>query len=400
MMVFFQFIHKILGTIVYLFSWCFPRSRRIWVFGAWYGNNYSDNSKYFFEYVNSTEKKEITAIWLTKNTDVIESLDSKGYKAFHVNSLKGIYYSLRAKYGVLSSGNYDINPYLTGNMFLIQLWHGIPLKKIMYDDKINQNETGYSRVLNLIFPYRHRKYSMLIASSEEVREKMAQSFRVEKRIVKITGFPRNEAFNMKTTHYPLLKELNDHKKEGKSIGIYLPTFRDENPDQFINEIIESFNEIDNKLESINCIIYVKMHYMHLSSLAEKNIIFRNFRIIQDSEVKSDIYPLLPLSDFLITDYSSIYFDYLLLRKPMIFFPFDMETYISKSRELYYKYEDVTPGIKAMNSPELFEAIRDTLNLHDNFIDAREKTRKEFHEVIDGNYSDRLFNEILQLNSHR
>jgi len=392
-----QFLNKLAGTVLYLFSFCFPRSSKIWVFGAWYGKNYSDNSKYFFKYVNENEN-DITAVWITKSAGVVKSLTRKGYKVFHINSIQGIYYSLRAKYGIISSGTYDINPFLTGNMVLIQLWHGIPLKKIMYDDKLNLKETRYTRFLEFIFPYRKAKYSMLIATSEEVQAKMSQAFRVNKRDIKVTGFPRNEAFYNDHESYSLMDEIKGHRTVGKSVGIYLPTFRDEDPDQYINEVIECFKEIDNKLDSVNCIIYVKMHYMHLSFLEEKNIEFKNFKVIQDSEIQSDIYPILRYTDFLISDYSSIYFDYLLLRKPIVFFPFDIETYISKSRELYYDYEDVTPGVKAFNAEQLLTAISDTINMNDNHKGLSETVTSEFHKDVDGNYSERLFREIVQLNS--
>jgi len=392
----FSVVLKILGTVLYAFSFLFPRSKKTWVFGAWNGDNYSDNSKYFFEYVNNCTE-DINPIWITKNTDVAKSLKFKGYKAFHVNTLQGIFYCLRAKYGIISSGNKDLNQYLTGNMRVIQLWHGIPLKKIMYDDFLNQLETRYTKFLNWIFPYRKGKYSMLIATSAEVQDKMSSAFRVDKKYVKITGFPRNEAFSKTHENSVLFEEIASHRNAGKSIGIYLPTFRDNNPDSFINYIVSSFKDLDEKLGSINCIIYVKMHYMHLSFLDEKNIEFNNIRVIQDSEVNSDIYPILPVSDFLITDYSSIYFDYLLLNKPVVFFPFDFETYISASRELYYKYENVTPGAKAYNEKQLFSAISSTLTREDNYLKAREEILNLFHEKRNGNYSEKLYSEIIHWN---
>ena len=61
----------------------------------------------------------------------------------------------------------------------------------------------------------------------------------------------------------------------------------------------------------------------------------------------DIYPFLTFTDFLITDYSSIYFDYLMLNREIIFIPYDFENY-TKNRELYFSYETITPGVKYSN----------------------------------------------------
>ena len=124
---------------IYLLGKIIPKSENMWIFGAWYGNRYSDNTSYLFEYVIK-EKKEITAVWLSDKREIISNLRSKGFKAFHKNSILGFYYGCRAAVTFVNCGYSDVNMYAVGKSLKVQLWHGIPLKNIKYDDKINENK--------------------------------------------------------------------------------------------------------------------------------------------------------------------------------------------------------------------------------------------------------------------
>ena len=100
------------------------------------------------------------------------------------------------------------------------------------------------------------------------------------------------------------------------------------------------------------------------------------------------------TDFLITDYSSIFFDYLLLDKPIIFAPFDQEDYLKNDREFYYNYELVTPGIKAKDWDEVLERVKNLIYC-DNYTYNEERAfiKKMFHTFSDGNSSERVFQAI-------
>ena len=116
----------------------------------------------------------------------------------------------------------------------------------------------------------------------------------------------------------------------------------------------------------------------------------------DDDDDDDIYNKLQEFNFLITDYSSIYFDYLLLDRPIIFTPFDIKEYINQDREMYYLYDDVTPGPKAENWTQALKCIDQAFFSEDNFKDAREKICNRFHKFCDDNSSIRVYNEIENL----
>ena len=166
-----KLIFGILCYPLFIIGKIIPKSDNIWIFGAWYGNRYSDNTSYLFEYVNS-EKTNVTAIWLSSKWGIISDLRSKEFKAYHKNSILGFYYGCRAAITFVNCGYSDVNMYAVGKSLKIQLWHGIPLKKIKYDDEINENKhhnpfyNGIKSALLFIFPFLNDSFDLFISSSE------------------------------------------------------------------------------------------------------------------------------------------------------------------------------------------------------------------------------------------
>ena len=140
----------ILNTPLYWVSCCMPKNSNIWIFGAWFGEKYADNSKYLFEYVNRSHS-EIRAIWFSTNKNVIRLLNQKGYEAYYTYSWKGYYFGAKARFAFVSVSITDINQYVcsTSRTIIVQLWHGTPLKKIHFDDRYNTslNQSGIKHIL-------------------------------------------------------------------------------------------------------------------------------------------------------------------------------------------------------------------------------------------------------------
>ena len=108
----------------------------------------------------------------------------------------------------------------------------------------------------------------------------------------------------------------------------------------------------------------------------------------------DIYPLLGLTDCLITDYCSIYFDYLHLNKPIIYFPFDYEKYIREDRELIFDYDEMTPGPKCYDQYTLQSEITKTLlEGEDEYKEERKKMLDKSFKYKDGKSSERIYEYI-------
>jgi len=383
----------VLDGLLYFFSRFVRKDKNIWIFGALFGGKYMGNSKYLFEYVNRNYP-DIRAIWMTRNKQVLELVRSKGYEAYPAYSLKGCWLSMKSKVGVVSHSKIrDLRPFvMTRKARLVQLWHGIPLKKTGFDDtlfafkKLLLFRAGFA-VLSFICPSFRRRYDLVAATSEENREKFKTAFNVYWDRIKITGYPCNDA---------LFAEKTEETDTGTVEGVYAPTFRGKEGSEFdlLGEYGFDVKKIEDFLEKKNIRLYLKLHPFNFSPPhlleqieASKHIMF--FK-------EDDIYGSLNRFSFLITDYSSIYFDFLLLDRPIVFAPFDMTDYVKHQREFNYNYNDVTPGPKAKDWDEVLQYIEESLSDPDKYKSERERVRKIFHKYCDGHSSERVYREIIKL----
>jgi len=372
-------------------SYFTKKDSNIWIFGAVRGEKYMDNSKYLFEYIN--QNTDINAIWLSNNPDVIDSINKKAYKAYSIHSKKGIYYAMHAKVAIITHRGVNEDADLPFYCFsketkIVQLWHGIALKKIAFDDKIDgftQNESDIfyklkQKIKLLFFPFTNyvNNPSLLLALSKESEDIFSKAFRVDKKNIKITGYPRNDL---------LFKSKEKHSLKIKKI-IYMPTFRNKTNLDFDIVILNEF------LLKKDLKFYIKIHPFDKlpNSILDKLSESQNIFIIKND----DIYEVLTDFDILITDYSSIYFDYLLLDRPIIFAPFDKNSYLKNEREFYYNYDDITPGPQAKNWKELMQHIDNYIENSNLFFEERMLIKNKFHKYQDSNSSKRVVESIRHL----
>jgi len=384
-------------NLIFLLSFIIPRDKSLWVFGAWFGQKYCDNSKYLFEYIKKNAP-QIKAVWISKNREVINFLNTKGIKSYHANSIFGIYYTTRAKVCVISSSISDVTEYACGRIKIINLWHGTPLKKIMHDDEItfkkNMKSSFFFRTL---FPYFNQSYrnAMLIAASENVAKTMTTAFKTSPANVKITGYPRNDAFfNSSVNSTSFFQKLYEYKKNNLTIGIYMPTHRKGGNFDIFTLFEENIKELNENLKNLKSILIIKFHYCHMQNLKNKNLSYSNIIFLKDKDINQDIYSILGITDFLITDYSSIYFDYLLLDKPIFFAPFDKSDYLKNDRAFYYNYDEITPGQKCNDWKDILNCIKNLDYYSNHYRNQRNEIRNKFNKFLDGNNCKRVFHEIL------
>jgi len=381
-----------INLIPFYISRLIPKDENLWIFGSWFGEKYSDNTKYLFEYVNKYHP-EIKAIWLTKNKETLNLVRSKGYKAYLSYSIKGYLYSAKAKYSFITTSFSDINTFIPTTI-IVNLWHGIPLKKIGYDDNYNTNFHSGSMlkfIKKKVFPFikEFQDFDYIIASSKEDAKNMSSAFKKNLNNILIVGLPRNDVFfYAKSERNSVIKKI-----------IYMPTHRKDSENYKIFKLLEASNDIIfDFLKKNNMDFYLKLHF-YSTEFCNLESKYPNIKIIKDCEIEQDIYTIINQFDILITDYSSIYFDFLLADKPIIFAPFDYEEYITKDRELYYNYNEVTPGPKCRNWDEVLDWIVKFKENPKLFKEEREKIKKMFHKYQDGKNCERVFNEILNLDKN-
>jgi CDP-glycerol glycerophosphotransferase (TagB/SpsB family) len=398
-------------NIEYFASGFFRKDSNIWIFGAPLGQKFADNSKYLFLYV-AKNHPDITCVWLSRNTDVIEKLRENGYCAYHVSSLEGILHSLRAGCVVISTSLWDVNRSLIRGAKVVQLWHGTPLKKLLVTSKYRfRNHKLMLRfwlflrsLMASIFGFEAEHYDLTIATSQESRTTMLSAFdelpafRSNMNVV-VTGYPRNDVLLdawWSDDNCPYLENIKSIVDFTRVI-CYLPTWRRQDIGRKRDLLFDygfDIDEVEALLTRIDAILIMKVHERGTEIGLHPEYGDKKSRIFTPSDAAlPDIYPLLKRVNILITDYSSVYFDFLLLDRPIIFAPFDLREFVDLDcQELFYDYDEVTPGPKATDWKGVFEFVERTLQ-RDDYETQRKEICHRFNEFRDCKNSERVYDII-------
>jgi CDP-glycerol glycerophosphotransferase len=368
------FIHSILCILSYII----PKNKNLFLFGAGDGIKFSDNSKYLYLYY--IKETKIKAFWCTRNNLIYNKLIKNDLPVLKIGTLKHFFCLLRANYLFLGMSISDVSyiGFLPGKFNKIQGWHGTGFKKIALEDK--NIKRRYSKLFWFV-KKEFSSYKMILSSSEQDRVRKEKCF-LNKNVF-ITGSPRNDVFFNRTLaekNYKKELKLESYKK----IILYVPTFREFG---FTNPFTDSFwKELSVYLEKENGVFIIKKHYLDKNLKVPKN--YNNIKDVTDKV--SDVQELLLDTDLLITDYSSIATDYNLTNNPMIFYMYDYNTYIQKSRPTYYDLKEIFPKPFAYDEKKLLELIKDGLwSETKQYKKDYEKFKKMFHQFEDSNSSKRV-----------
>lgn len=341
----------------------------IWLFSSTDNSHYNYNSRYLFEYVKEN-LPEITPLFVINDPELRNSLSSKYGKQYFIETenIQGIRQALSAGVWFTSAGLPAYGTGLHKKRLIINLWHGVPLKKIaLLDPNLKKAARIYFKK---IFS---ENYTCILTTSHELIPLMARSFAVSEDKIKVWGQPRNDGLFQKNDCHEILGQLFPDLPEYTKTVLYAPTFRDYGQVQLF-----PFKDFDQKqleafLDEKNMLLFIRTHVAEQGSAAP--YLGKRIRFLGNEQAE-DVTGILNIFDCLITDYSSIYIDYLLTDKPMIFLPYDRQQYLD-GRGMNFDYDDVTPGPK----PETFNDFLDALSPKEDFWKS-ERTRV-----------NRLFNEI-------
>ena len=382
-------------SIISLIANFFPKDKNLIVIGTSLGRNFSDNSKYLYLYFHQSIQNKNKMIWITKNKKVNRYLKSINLPCEYLYSLKGLFYTIRASKVFISHSVKDINGALINGAEIIQLWHGQPLKKIGFNgDWFSEGIRGglKLRFYGLFSFSYYMKCDKVITFSNMEKEIFKEAFKysfrdknIDKNILKL-GQPRNDSLNngfiFQETFFPEIKQLNKIKDNYTKIISWLPTHRLQLKKTIVDIIIESnldLERLNGFFKKNNSLFVIKAHFLELELLKHRLRGYDNILIYE----LPDPYPLLHFTDILITDYSSVYFDFLITNKPIIFAPFDFYEY-KKTVKFYYEYTDITPGKKCITWVEIEEEILTILSGIDSFKGDREKLLNERGFIVDNN----------------
>ena len=392
----FKFIKEVLclflSKIYYSFG---KRDKNIWVFGEWFGNRCCDNCLFFANYL-SNKHPEIKLFWISSKQANLSALDSR-VNRLEMDTSSAI--SVLKKAGVVFyvQGIIDLTkrPLLYHSGALVtNFWHGVPWKKIGADFILSKRKTFTFNLFLSLYGV-----DFYLSLSREFSNIFERAYSASVHNIINSGYPRNSIFYQETRVKKCKNRLVNYLQTkynttfGDSVRIiaYMPTFRD-NKDDVFSFMNMGDNSINDVLEQTNSIILEKGHYVtaHKNAISVSNNNARIFKIDDDFLSQE----LLAASDMLITDYSSCFFDYLLLDRPIIHFLYDYDYYAKEDRGLYYKKDDVVGGDVAENLKQLKFVILDNITNPQKFAKLRAQRRTRFLEYEKPTSNEEIYNHII------
>lgn len=353
-----------------------------WVFGAWNGQLYSDNARYMFEYV-LREHKEIDAVWITRNDEVYKELQSRGLPVQKRFSLEGIKTIAKAGVAYETEGAQDISPFMNKKTTVIQMWHGGVSPKRFRWKGFNSGRMG-----------EHRRKSYWMTSSQQNSELLKEEFGLADDHLIITGYPRNDVFVDSSRDNQVIDILEHRVANSKKI-IYMPTHRRFGADGGAFSVDEMFS-IDKMLVENNMVMLYKPHFHELKNFLSVEDQFSNIVLAKDQLIYGDVYSYIGGFDLLISDYSSIMYDFLCAKKPVIMFPYDYDAYQASEAGVYDFYQQYPVGPICYCWDDVIREAVTLLHNDSEWTRKEEEARKIFHPFDDGKNCERVFNATMKL----
>ncbi len=350
------------GYPLYWLSFLFPRDRNSWVVGS--ENGFVGNAK-FFLLDGRTLASGKHICWICASKDEVAKVRRVYPRAYWRWSPKGLFHSLRAGVYVFTHHLPDINFWTSGGARAVNLWHGVGIKNIEFRTSVGNAGRIY-REKNLLariyLPHLFRRPDLMLSTSPMMTGHFAGCFRIPEQACVEDMYPRCRPFfwsagKLKDFIYACeeapVVELYEKMQHYERVYLYMPTWREDRSD-FIKSSGIDFARLNRVLERKRALFLLKLHpatCLKVDLEACPNI------AVVDKDV--DIYSLLPATDVLVTDYSSIYYDYVLMKeKRILLFPFDYSDYVAQDRDLAFDFDTYTPGPRVHTFEELLDYVED------------------------------------------
>ncbi|WP_337287531.1 CDP-glycerol glycerophosphotransferase family protein [Candidatus Methylomirabilis sp.] len=358
-----------------------------------FGGGLNGNLKYFYLYLATHHAQDCEFYLLTHSRATARLLSAHGLPVLLHPSPRSVVKLLRARSVVLESTDWwrRLKSLLALYATTFQIWHGNGIKRVsMTNKKITAKLRGPGPFRWLLYWCNiYPIYDVVFFASRLQRERRSASFRMKEAL--LNGQPRNDVFfgadvgsNLIGCDGAATEKIRAAAIAGKRVILYSPTWRPYDEIQPAQSL--DLDELNNFALRHRLLIVWKAHPKDRTTVREHEAL-----VVMDKD--ADVYPVMGYADCMITDYSSIYMDYILLDRPIIFFPYDLEHYLWK-RGVQHDYNAITPGPKCLTQAQMQQALREiVIDGEDAWRNAREKVRRDFYEYRDGRSCERLFAEI-------
>ena len=377
-----------------------PRRTASWVFGC--GVGIADGALALW---NVAAAEGHTAIWLVGSSREARDAASLGIPHARKRSLRGFWLTARAGVVVITHGFGDVNRYAVSDAFIVQLWHGIPLKRIGLDsaETVRSGILPRSRTVRAVLGRMYRGSGAPDPCAAGGVPSRARSPRVRVRTARRArardGEPRVDVLSQGT---PETRRSAARAAIGAAAGetdptdrlvLYAPTWRDGAPDPAVPST-EEWQRLVDVLSRHRAVLLVRSHPLGAGDYTPP---FATERVLGlGSDVVPDVTPLLPGLDALVTDYSSLAFDAALVPLPVVFLAPDVDAY-ARTRGFYGSYADVAGEGWATDWSEAATQLERLLGDESERarrVEAADRLSARVHDFRDGENTRRVYRAIL------
>lgn len=368
--------HRLAVKYLYPLMRLLPLKKDWIVFEAYWGSKTDCNPGAFYEYI-AKNHPEYTCIWSLKDKRI--KVPGKPKRVVR-DSLEFYYVMARAKY-LINNVNFVDGYEKRHDQIEIQTMHGTPLKTLGLDVP---GDFPTQSIVNA-FLRRCNRWDYLVVQSTKVEEITRSCYAYKKQYLE-TGYPRNDIlFNCNDEqNIAKLKQkygINPNKK----FILYAPTWRRSGKFELHLDLASMANRLGSDYQ-----IGLRVHHLALSGLDKDSL---DGRIINVSYVKS-MEELFLISDIVITDYSSLMFDYAILGRPLLFYVYDLEEYRDHLRGFNIDLESEAPGPLLFNTEEVIQSIQNIDEVRNRYQDAYRAFRNRYCTFESGHASEQIFNRVF------
>lgn len=373
-----RLVLKYLIRMVYFVCSFLPLKKRV-VFATNRTETLSDNFK-FIDREMRKQALDFESVFLLKT--VKSGLMGKVFYVFHL--MKATYYLATSQFFLIDDFYFPVYVVkLRRGTEVVQVWHACgAFKKFGYSilDKDYGADNEYVKYIPI-----HQNYSHVLVSSKEVSPYYAEAFNMNESEIRPIGIPRTDVFfdsELKEEAIQRVYQAYPQLKD-KKIILYAPTFRGATRATMHMKIPFDLKRVVESLDE-NTVLVLKMH-----PFISKDMIKVEVSKVIDVTGYSEVNDLLLIADLLISDYSSLIFEYSLLERPMIFYAHDRASY-TKERDFYYDYEAFVPGPIVETTEDLIDQLQRT-SFDPSSIRA---FKHKFFDETDGKASQRFVRQVL------
>ncbi|MFP5112580.1 bifunctional glycosyltransferase/CDP-glycerol:glycerophosphate glycerophosphotransferase [Bacillaceae bacterium C204] len=362
----------------------FPMKENYIIFESFLGKNYSDSPRNIYEYIIENNL-DYQCIWVFNDKNRQIPGNAKIVKRF---SLAYYYYFAVSKYWINNMRQPLHLVKREGNVFL-ETWHGTPLKKLVFDMKdVYSANPRYKRD----FYMQSRAWDYLLSPNRYSSEIFRSAFKFDNEMLEF-GYPRNDIL-----YSPQKEEIVARVKknigipDNKKVVLYAPTWRDDDyyePGKYKFKLQLDLQKMKETLGD-DYVVALRMHYFIADDINVEGLDGFAFNLSK----YDDIAELYLISDILITDYSSVFFDYANLKRPILFFTYDLDKYRDQLRGFYLDFENEGPGPLLRTSDAVIDAIANIDEVKKEFADRYDAFYEKFCSWHDGKSTEKVVKKVL------